>query len=707
MTTCILVVESSDIDLCDYSLGIGSLTVRVLPESEFRASPPHGGYRCSPIFPVSDRAEIPVADGTYKLLFLSLRTPFQAIRRMVARDPDFEKKLWYSLGNCSLLIVDPSLEIASAIGDLLGEEPTAEESWMVSGGVLVSAEPRRAAAATVDVVDYTLSDYAQLDISTRGVVDEFKATLDSIVRNVAQHLQDELPTFKKLVVVARELTSELVFLETGVPPVPDGLKAYGDSIGRDAFIRLQLKNQRIDQLVQINSALSYVSSQAFHGGVPILAAPSLIRHFSLLGVGTAYRALVAIVRRVEMALEEWPIEEVVTSYLPFSRGLPGFTDPVAYDPSRWNEVCGVDHYLAKVENRGSALPKLPYFSGRLGFRETQFAISAALQLLFAGDGREWHLITMTHEIMHGHVRNLLGRIFGADASSSVSDTFHSIYERYAGHLLRQIDDSELTAIDSIRSVILTYCALSERLGSLTLLPAPIGSTLGGGKEILGDLRLWPEEQTWRLLKREFRNINELLVLVLDLHYAYRSDLDQYLQHTWRTWPAVPGVLSDVRQYVLRSIFAAASMSESRGPLYQRFDDAIRHVVSALRPIAELEAPHGLLHSVIERLEKAEPDGDLLPAFVASIRVVDLAKHVFFSNHVRGAMFSGDITDDATAAANPEPGVFEDLPIGTPFPILAKGVSRALAEEPRDTLERDTAWLLLACASSLYLPGETT
>ncbi|MDO8723253.1 MAG: hypothetical protein Q7J31_13670, partial [Syntrophales bacterium] len=89
----------------------------------------------------------------------------------------------------------------------------------------------------------------------------------------------------------------------------------------------------------------------------------------------------------------------------------------------------VIRWQGKVSRR-AWYPKLPYFSGRLGFRETEHTISAAVQSLEAGSDLEWSLLTVTHELLHGHVRNLITVLFQGDLKTEPEKQWMEFYQRY-------------------------------------------------------------------------------------------------------------------------------------------------------------------------------------------------------------------------------------------------------------------------------------
>ena len=297
---------------------------------------------------------------------------------------------------------------------------------------------------------------------------------------------------------------------------------------------MRLIHQRTDQVVQINSAMSYLISQAFYGSSPILRRPSIIRRYSLLGVGSAHRGLTRIVRGIEDAFHRHPVDESIRTGFPRAAALPGFERVQSWDSTNWWDHARADLFLTDATSP-PLHRKLTFFSGRLGFRETIYSASAALQVLYAGDSLAWHLLTMTHEILHSHVRHLLAAIFQGDPDKGPEDNFAFFYGRFVTHATGKAD--QLRAIDSIRDLILSYCCMVPDWGSLTSVASDLRLT-NEGRRIEALFLLLNLEPLHAMLEHQNRNISEVLVHVLDLHYFYdsRPELCQVFGRRGRSSP---------------------------------------------------------------------------------------------------------------------------------------------------------------------------
>jgi hypothetical protein len=660
-------------------------------------------FRTSPVFPLCSEFRLPAFDmGVFYLYLLSFDPAFPVLARLAEKAPaELKRGFLFALGIPSVLCITREDDLLQRIETMAGAKPRAAEVWKIENSRIATIQSTSEPARSFDRDLLRVPAYDVLPLVPRTAVDEFVCSIGLLLPRIAVHLPSELETFSSLVERVTELVSEMVYAVNPVDIVPPTLAEYTRQDFTDSPQLVEtIVNQGSDRIVQINAALSYLSTQALSGAVPVLERRSLIRRYSLLGVGTGVLALTRIARSIERAFAAGALETILGERAIDAPALPGLKYLPDYDTAGWNEL-SVNRWEGKVGRRPS-YPKLPYFSGRLGFRESEYTISAALQSLAAGADPEWSLLTLTHEMVHGHVRNLLSIIFQGDPDRRPDRKEHELYERFAAHV-RGSPPSNETLLDSIRVAFLTYCCLTATHGSLTR--AAGISRKDHATEIRLDFCL-PTQQNLRLfLEGEMRNISEILVHVLDLHYFYGSRLSAYLPLIWRSWSTLPQVRGDLRQYLLRSMLAAAT--KASGTPYERFQTARQHLHDVLEPIA-----HGTLRGTttvelaVRLLNNNTEVEELFYPFNASLILVDVANHVLTSNTIRGALHSGDshlenrIDNEAFEhwfEYNLPDGFVDDV-IVAPTAFLADRLSRRLNTPESDTLERDTVGLFLACCS---------
>ncbi len=662
-----------------------------------------GLYRTSPVFPATPDFRRPdLHKGAYYLCFYCFDPAFPVLGRLSAKaSRQIRSGLLYTTGLASILLITKSQPTVDSVEEIAGVSAKAKEIWHVDRGRIKSISCESSSPVPLDSKALDLRPYAPLPLDARTTVDEFVANMAILIPKVQVHIPDEIRTYTRLIALVNELIDEMLYACNPVGLPPNTLSEYAEMQFRESSSLCgRIFYQNMDRLVQINSALSYVSTQALSGAIPILDRRSLVRRYSLLGIGTAVLALTRIAHSIESAFAQGSLEHVLADRGRDLQPLPGLDKLPKYSPSQWNDF-SIDALKGKVEAR-EPYPKLPYFSGRLGFRETEYTISAALQTLAAGGSAEWSLLTVTHEMVHGHVRNLLSVLFQGDPDESPDLKWRGFYERFEARCKGNPPVRE-NRLDSLRAIILTYCCMSVKHGSLTRNFTYL-EDIRGATEIRIPFELLSPESLLLIYEAEYRNISEILVHVLDLHYFYRSCLLHYIPLIWRSWSKAPQVPGDLRQYLLRSMLVVAAKGE--GTAYERFRSARFRLLELLN---SMRGPEGTRIAVIEeaarRLEPEYTESTLFFPFSASLILVDLAHHVLTSSTIRGAIHAGDLHFRAVHAATGEEWLEYDMPDGfiedvvkSPTAYIAHRLTRSSHDHGDRDIEAETAALFLACCS---------
>jgi hypothetical protein len=212
---------------------------------------------------------------------------------------------------------------------------------------------------------------------------------------------------------------------------------------------------------------------------------------------------------------------------------------------------------------------------------------------------------------------------------------------------------------------------------------------------------------YELFRNEYRNINEIFVHVLDLHYFYGGRVTKYIPLIWCSWSAVPNVRADLRQYILRSLLALASKSNaSKSPDSQdrRFDNAVEDFRSILADNDNVVKQFPILNEVQKILsDTALLHSDYYNPFVNSLILVDLAKEIFFSKRVAATLTNDKKISVQPAEDKPEdefeysmPLGFEEDKVDCPVAFLFDRMLRVLREQfDPDEEERDITTVFLA------------
>jgi hypothetical protein len=360
--------------------------------------------------------------------------------------------------------------------------------------------------------------------------------------------------------------------------------------------------------------------------------------------------------------------------------------------------------------------KLVYFSGRFGFKEAEYAVSAAIQTLTAGDSSDWPISTVTHEVLHGHVRHILSAIFDPRASgnASLEESWHEISQKFVDHM-ESGEAGNLTFLDCARHVILSYCCLARTHGSLTEEPEQ-GTIVGRADRVVPE----SSKETRTALREEDRNISEIMVHVLDLFYFYNSQADHYVTSIWLSWKSVPQVIANPREYVLRSLLALASLSTEPDKVV-RFSAARRHCERVLQDLSAVHPTDPVLRDSLAELalvtdadesdqRTAESLHPLFLPFYCSLRIADFAVHCLASEAIRDALFqdAAMITgaEDDELSYDVDRGEFVDRRIENVSSFVAWRRRAEGGGAVASDTERFTAWLYIACGDLRPMGSDT-
>ena len=397
--------------------------------------------RVSPIYPVSPKsAEFSQLNEAKFFGFFTLDCPFLAIGELA---PARSEKLWFSHGVASVILPANDRKEIELLQKDWKNQLRAVEIWKIQDSKIIRVDADLSDAAPFDRAKTTLAAYRDLrqQPDLVALLDELQLNLFELTSRAAQHFHQYLVTLEKLTTVINETIVELRWLLDPTGPLPDNisptmasqLKAHPETLISKRI------NQSVDTLIQLNSSLTYVVSQAFHGASPILDHRTLVSPYSLLGVGTAWRAIARFTSFIEAIFEKYPVVSAVRTT--FRSAITGGTNVRYYPdeqagPVKWrSEAFSIDDNLDSIQI-SPVKPKLVAFSGRLGFGETEFTATAATQLLGAADSSRWSMMTLSHELLHAHVHGLLAVIFRSSNEELIEESEKKSMEAYWPHMSR-------------------------------------------------------------------------------------------------------------------------------------------------------------------------------------------------------------------------------------------------------------------------------
>lgn len=675
------------------------LRVQLEPASpDYPPPSPASYYRVSPIFKVDPQLDDDTNHaGEVTFGFYLVDRAYRVVAELKARAPQVMPYLWFSHGLASLIAISSHADVFRQLEAIFASRQIASEYWTVRAGDVIAQDPHYPEVPPLALEGFAISDYSALPEDLRTIIKEFAHSLNKAVWLSQRFMPTELHTYEMLLKAVNDLITELVDLHS---ITPHSTSVVPETAGEDHLARQKMIHQLEDRIVQINSALSYLMSQSFAGVVPILQRECLIRNYSLLGIGTAVAGISALARHVERVFEATPIDLVIENSFPTLPKLQGWSNFEMYDVREWRESWrGVDQYLSRESTPAHVL-KLIYMSGRLGFREAEFSVSSALQVLSAANTVGWSLMTLTHELLHGHVRELMSAIIVHPSEQPLSQ-FRAVYDDYQKEMGNR-SERRISQLDSLRFIIFFYCEQVAAFGSLTR-PSALESNANG---VLAAAEPALESDTIRgILESEYRNISEIMVHVLDYYYFYNAQPEIYLPFIWVSWSKVPSVLKHVEHYLLRSILAVASGLP--GKVSERFLAAVSVVTEQIAAASRRDPSNDLLCEALLVLRNEEKIEQLRMPFYPSVLIADVTANILRARSLHAALLGDDPNLDAS-----ESGWFYRIPlesfiddqVSSPTAFLLGTLTDSLTNSTLEGSQRASAWIFLALASSTPLRG---
>lgn len=698
-------------------------------------------FICSPIFSASEDGETVVPelkDNTF-ITFLMVPNVFPSFQEVIQETEYGSGQVWFSLGLANLIIIEHgSTEISDTIIEKLtaNKKLTAYERWE-----LVNQKIKKRTAPVFKIIaTYSGNYYSNIKISDKlplylkFALSEYIISVNKFLTASKKFTPQYYSGHVKTVEACDDLVNDLNFLygdNDFAPSIslvknlnPSGDKdiktIISDGIRKDVVD--ELINDRHGRVIQFNSSMSYIYSQAYSGTFPIFDHIGIVRRHSLLGIGTAISALQELLIQMETALWTLPFEDLFsTAYMTekcpddFMKSL---INPGYFEPEIWK-----NDSVRKTVIDGAKFKELPenfynrlsFFSGRLGFREYEFSATAAIQVLVESNSLKWHIINYTHEIIHNHVRLILSH-FITIPTSKRQDTYEGWMDQFRVKLSRIFDNyknhipnNDLTYYEYFVITVVKFVLNAGFYGSLGV---PYDRKrlfeLIGEPDKTFDLILPPSLDIRELIRNLNKDITEIFVHVIDFSYIYNRDIETYMRSIWASWSTVPAVSDDLKQYISRSLVIVGlnieGVSSSR---YSRVKMIFKVLIEKLLKASPNEI---IFEKIIALLDSEEDDIDLKNRFYNCIILGDLVYNFFvgkLENHLdnddknrltkEDSIESGEIISYAI-----ETNSFKGEEIKSKVRFLLDQLGRKISKEnlnkTDEHLEKTSAWLLLSLSS---------
>lgn len=582
----------------DFDSATGAHSIKIVPSlgQSFQSWSAH--TRVSPVWLYSadedDRA-VALDDTHYGLAFFSSVNPAAFTSHFgVESGGSAFGDIWVSLGAYNLIVVLATeqsavlaKEFASGVGAALElwelGSKQADESLLVKDIRYVL--PDR--SADLSKIEPIISEIDRTEPHFKSLLMELSALLAMGAKRSAIQLPTLSSDFDSI--------AETAFLAITTPPA---LRSDGDI---DEIKRASV----LSDLHNINAGLSRLTSQALSGASPIVKTECHFWPHSLLGIGTANRALRNIVAFIGDMLHEFNFEGRSEGLL---KRPPPFNTPSRFVPfADLMEYSALDNEPDSVEAPVPVVP-ITYFSGRDGFKNSAFTTSAPLLSISAGNSYQFSLVTITHEISH--------RIVASQIAAMLEEL------DYEFPTFRELTSSTKPKPASYAQVF--FEEMFTALNAMAHEHLKID-----GSNYRDDTRHL--DSIFRDYGEEFE---EHLVHVFDFWYFFNRDPALYISTIWCSWAVLPGIAGRIEEYVVRTLVALAA-NRTSSPSW--LEDSKAEMLRQFQNLPRLKGLH-LAEDVIHLLTDPAK-GEIITARVNARQNVIRVFHMIMKSEKLAAFFA--------------------------------------------------------------------
>jgi len=453
-----------------------------------------------------------------------------------------------------------------------------------------------------------------------------------------------------------------------------------------------------DEIIQLASILKNSNSQ-FFGNIPILKSGMYQSgKNSLLGIGQSVLGILSIYLHLRNCFNKFNFEDLFENKYTTIPSPNFLLKPDTESYPIWYrtfiDTNGLDHYLDEKDNNSTYF--LVYFSNRQGFRLTKHAVSAAMQSLYLSYLPSFTLNTLSHELLHAHVRSeimvefypLLKNKKGLHLNNRTYDKYKNVFKT---------NHENYSISDFIQINFLFMAGLLNRNGNNNV-----------NKK--GNKKTYPKAELYKSLKKWEKEIEEIIVHILDLNYFYNSKGNFYVRAIWTSWLSLPFSINNLSDYILRTVCAISSLDDTSERV-KRFDYALEMLKNELNEIKSLKLVNNkYVNIVLSSLEDSTLLDNIRYNYMNGlVNLVDISKKFFFSSSLKSTLNydteliesdNGDYTYDLNI------GVFEKRKITSPISLINEINNynlthiKELNGLSQDEIERRSTWLNALLNTSL-------
>ena len=610
--------------------------------------------------------------------------------------------MWYSHGLASLIVITSDKKLINNVKKIVGNSISAWELWAVQENLIEDVD---LFIPDVPEKEIKIPNLQGLPPDIVSLIHEYLSSIKILIHRALIYLPEHVYTLDDLHLEICTIVNQLRYLLLGDESLSRGLPLIDEleKINSDPCEKMKFLQSLIDQILQINSSLSYVSTQFYSGISPILSHECPIRGFSLLGIGTGAKALFKIYNFVNNIFKKYAIPKSIAEIYTYDfTEIPVFKNYYKYKPEDWRKFSsfldGKLKYIRKDDTNG--MFHLTYFSGQQGFRESLHGISAALQSLSLGASKRWTLLTLTHEFLHAHVRAIISVLF----PEKQNENFTDLYDIFKNIEAVAPDSKQISVRDRLAMIILANLQSIEQANILS------SNIMKGESREIQSFNL-SHEDLFNSYTNNYKIVNEFLVHPLDFFYFYEANKDLYVKLVWLTWATNPEIQARISHYLLRTLITISL--DYRGTLTDRFNNSIEEIKKSFNNIIELglTRDNSIIQEALAYLNNETRCSALRAQFLGCVRLADMARYLLHSNNVHH-----DIKEDRLQVQDENNSLsyqidtfeFQDRDIRSPIAFIthrAKRILNKVPEEDYEKLLKETCWELIIISSADIGNGE--
>lgn len=625
------------------------------------------GGRSSPIFalPGTTLTQLPTAGS---LAFLYPHNPRELFAALLDDAPaEVVAGLFMSHGlACCIIVVEPDFELYDFLTQTSCDYLHAFEIWPFEERRSNVTSAKRWTSANTSFDIPAPIDSMALPEPIAQEVRQFNANL-ALLANSAREF---VPEFQDLTQWLHESISSRVEHIRSDIRAGASIHALSSKLHHDVSI-----------LVDVNSCLTLVISQALSVLPPLLSSTYPVGEFSLLGIGSASRA---VWRFYETIATVFARADHVTR-LRNAFQTPGF-DPwldrtIQDNLTSWTAAAERSIQLSPAPDMRPGRKHLIYFSSRWGFHETLNSISVSWQSISAGAARHWNVLTLTHEFLHSHFRELVrANVLDVTDLAQLED----VAKRY-----NETVDSGWKAVDSFTFLDAFQIFLIHQLSLCYQADQWHSNSHNTAARAQLEVRHFSSQELAELINDYMSDfLEEFVVHIMDFHYFYDADDAPYLSALWHSWSLVPFVHKRLSHYLLRCLLALASTSDTLNA-EDAYDNAARRLYDFFTQMAE-ETENPIATEAINTI-KGKRGEELWKRFNYSFRLVPFVRTFLIDPKINALLTTDPLMTSGQEYTGPR-GVFPSDPIRSPSAFLLDAYVRDLPDDPE--IQARSLWQLL-------------